>query len=65
MGKMKEAWAEILEYFDWEQFIIGFCTALAICAFALGTACAFAFKNLAWVALWPIGIIAVAVACGV
>lgn len=65
MGKLKEEWAEILEHFDWKQFIIGFCIALALCAFVLGTACAFAFKNFAWVALWSIGIIAAAVANGV
>lgn len=65
MGKLKEEWAEILEHFDWKQFIIGFCKVLAICAFALGSACAIIFENLAWVALWLIGVIAVAVAQGV
>ena len=65
MGKLKEEFAEIIEHFDWKQFIIGFCVALAICTFALGTACAIAFKNLAWVTLWSIGIIAAAVVSGV
>ena len=65
MGKLKEALAEIVEYFDWEGFIICFCLAFALCAFILGIVLSIAFKNLAWVALWPIGIIAVAVAKGV
>ena len=65
MGKLKEEWAEIVEYFDLREFIISFCTVLAICTFALGTTCAIIFENLAWVAIWLIGAIAVAVAQGV
>jgi lysylphosphatidylglycerol synthetase-like protein (DUF2156 family) len=65
MGKLKEALAEIVEYFDWERFIIGFCLAFALCAFILGVVLSIAHGNLAWITLWVISMIAVAVVMGV
>ena len=65
MGKLKEALAEIVEYFDWERFIIGFCLAFALGAFILGIVLSIAHENLAWITLWVIGMIAAAVAMGV
>lgn len=65
MGKLKEAWAEIIEYFDWERFIIGFCLALAIASFSLGIVLTIVFDSLAYLLLWFVSIVAVAFAMGV
>ncbi len=65
MGKLKEAWAEIIEYFDWERFILGLCLALALAAFILGIVLTIAFGNLAYLLLWFVSIVAAAFAMGV
>ena len=65
MGKLKEALAEIVEYFDWERFIISFCLTLALGTFLLGIVLSIACGNLAWITLWIISMIAVSVAMGV
>lgn len=65
MGNLKDTLAEIVEYFDWERFIIGFCLALALGAFILGVVLSIAHGNLAWITLWVISMIAVSVAMGV
>ena len=65
IGKVKEALAEIVEDFCWDQFIFGFCLTLALGMFLLGIVLSIACGNLAWITLWLISMIAVAVAMGV
>lgn len=65
MGKLKEAWDEIIESFDWERFIIGFCLALTLAAFILGIVLAIAFGSLVYLLLWCVSIVAAAFAMGV
>ena len=65
MKKLKEAWAEIIEYFDWERFIIGFCLALALAAFIFGIVLTMVFNSLSYLLLWFVSIVVVAFAMGV
>ena len=65
MKKLKEAWAEIIEYFDLERFIIGFCLDLALAAFILGIVLTMVFDSLAYLLLWFVSIVAAAFAMGV
>ena len=65
MGKLKEVFSEIMEDFNWESFIFGLCVALAIAAFFFGIALAMVFNNLAYLLLWFVSIVAVALAMGV
>lgn len=65
MGKLKEAWAEIIEYFDWERFILGLCLALALAFFSLGIVLTIVFDSLAYLLLWFVSIVAAAFAMGV
>lgn len=43
---------ELFEYFDWENFIIAVCLAIAVIAFVAGTALALADENVLWLLLW-------------
>ena len=65
MGKLKEAWVEIMEYFNWKRFILGLCSALAIASFVLGAMLAIAFDSFAYLLLWLVGIVVVAFIMGV
>lgn len=65
MGKLKEVFSEIMEDFDWEQFIIGICLAAAVGTFVMGVVMAYVFKNLAWLMLWTITMLAAGFAMGV
>lgn len=65
MKKLKEAWAEIIEYFYWKRFILGLCLSLALAAFILGIVLTMVFDSLAYLLLWFVSIVAVAFAMGV
>ncbi len=65
MGKLKESWDEIMECFDWKRFILGLCSALTLASFSLGIVLTIVFDNLAYLALWSVGIVVVAFLKGV
>lgn len=52
MGKLKEAFSEIMEDFDWKGSIAGISVAITVIAFFMGIVLAIDKGNCLWLLLW-------------